>query len=62
MNKTPKDDIRKAQGLKGFLIPLEVLPESLNLFGLRSYHKLEVTGQIVEIEGERFFQTEKWKK
>lgn len=60
-NINNKDDIQKEYGIKGFLVPLEVMPDSLKLFQLRSYHKLTVTGQIVEIEGQKFFEVESWK-
>lgn len=61
MDKPKKTDLEKEYGIKGFLIPLQVLPENLNLFQNRSYHKLKVTGQIVEVEGTRFFEIEEWK-
>lgn len=59
MEKIVRDDIQKAQGLK-FLIPLAVLPEKLEWMAMGALVKMSVVGQIVEIDGTKYLQTESW--
>lgn len=61
MLKIEKDDIQKAQGLKNFLIPVEVLPVNVEMSGLRSIHKLSVVGTTVIIEGQKYLKVDNWK-
>jgi len=61
MNKIEKSVLEQARGLNGFLVPAQVLPNELETYyGLRSSFKMVVTGELHEIEGQKFFRVESW--
>lgn len=59
-NKAEKTTLETAYGLRNFLIPAEVLPNHVEQSTLGAYRKLNVTGQVVVIEGMKFLQVDKW--
>lgn len=61
MDKMVRSDIEKAQGVSGFLVPLEVLPENVRLKGPGGYVGLNVYGIVRKIDSQMYLEVEKWK-
>ncbi|MFA7079117.1 MAG: hypothetical protein WC147_12020 [Syntrophomonas sp.] len=62
MNEIKKTPVEEAQGIAGFLIPEQVLPNNLvAYFGLGSSITMTVSGQMKKINDSIFFEVEGWK-
>ena len=52
--------VEKHHGKAGFLIPVEIMPESIEQSKDNMPRKLSCTGQVVTVGGQRFFMVDKW--
>lgn len=59
-NMITKTAVEQGQGIAGFLIPVEVLPENLSNYHGSTPFKMQVTGAMVTIEGVEYFRVEAW--
>lgn len=57
-----KTDEQRWSGMSDFLIPVEVMPESVEQSKDNAPRKLSCTGQVVTVGGQRFFKVDKWQK
>lgn len=58
--ETKKDDIQSFEGVR-FLIPAEILPQSVELFGAGKFVSINAAGRLVEVEGLKFLEVDTWR-
>ena len=61
-NIITKTDEERRYGMAGFLVPVVAMPEGVENSRDGASHKLNCSGTIISIDGQRFFKIEKWKK
>jgi len=59
--KTEKTEMEKYQGMKRFLIPVNVLPDKVTLVGKGGIVRLIMVGTIIDLNGQAFVKVETWK-